>query len=122
MHRTRILALAALSVLLAGSPGAEAAPLLPGDTLSPVPPLAPPQGSVAGHVDATFQSASGPFTGRLSEDVIRKADNTLAFCYQLSDASAPPTLLTGAGRAVRPAAGPGTSRPAGRGARPTGHG
>ena len=95
MHRTRILALAALSVLLAGSPGAEAAPLLPGDTLSPVPPLAPPQGSVAGHVDATFQSTSGEFTGRLSEDVIRKADNTLAFVYQLTNASAP--LLTGAG-------------------------
>ena len=61
-----------------------------------MPPLAPPSGSVAGHVDATFQSTSGPpFTGRLSEDVIRKADTTLAFVYQLTNASAP--LLTGAG-------------------------
>jgi hypothetical protein len=96
MHRTPILVLAVLGVLLACPPCAEGAPLLPGDTLSPVPPLAPPSGSVAGHVDATFQSTSGPpFTGRLSEDVIRKADNTLAFVYQFANASAP--LLTGAG-------------------------
>jgi hypothetical protein len=60
MHRTPVAALAALALLLAGPPLAPAAPLLPGDTLSPVPPLDPPQGSVAGHVDATFQSTSGP--------------------------------------------------------------
>jgi hypothetical protein len=95
MHRTRIRALAALSLLLACPVGAPAAPLLPGDMLSPVPPLAPPQGSLAGHVDAAFQSTSGPpFAGRLSEDVIRKADGRLAFVYQLTNASAP--LLTGA--------------------------
>ena len=98
MHRTPIAALAALALALAGPPLAPAAPLLPGDTLSPVPPLDPPQGSVAGHVDAAFQSTAGPpFTGTLSEDVLRKADGTLAFVYRLSNASAPPTLLTGAG-------------------------
>jgi hypothetical protein len=74
MHRTPSAALAALALLMAGPPGAEAAPLLPGDTLSPVPPLAPPQGSVAGHVDATFHSTSGPFfTGMLGSLLDRSA-------------------------------------------------
>jgi hypothetical protein len=95
MNRTSLLPLAALAALLAGPLSARAAPLLPGQTLSPVPPLAPPAGTVAAHVDADFHSSTGPaFTGHLSEDVIRKADGGLAFVYQVSNASAP--LLTGA--------------------------
>jgi hypothetical protein len=96
MSRTAFAVLLALAGLPPCPPGARAAPLYPGETLAPVPPLAPPPGDLAGHVDAAFQSTSGPpLSGTVSEDVIRKPDDTLAFVYRLSTTSATP--LTAAG-------------------------
>jgi hypothetical protein len=51
---------------------------------------------VAAHLDAAFRSTSGPdLSGTVSEDVIRKADDSLAFVYRLSTTSATPLTTAG---------------------------